>query len=72
MFRKVLSQSVATDARSGRIFNNRFTANLPRNLPMKEVVNRLRFDRIMATSLWPYFLAHPVYQFHQNETAYSF
>jgi len=32
---------------------------------MKEVVNRLRFDRIMATSLWPYFLAHPVYQFHQ-------
>ena len=60
MFHKVLSQGVATDARSGRIFNNRFTANLPRNLPMKEVVNRLRFDRIMATSLEVSFFAHPV------------
>ena len=36
-------------------------ANLPRNLPVKKIVNRLRFDRIMVTSLWPRFWAHPVY-----------
>ena len=37
-----------------------FTADLPRNLPAKKIENRLRFDRSMATSLWPQFLAHPV------------
>ena len=26
----------------------------------ENVENRLRFDRIMVTSLWPLFLAHPV------------
>jgi len=26
----------------------------------KEFENWLRFDRIMVTSLWPHFLAHPV------------
>jgi len=36
------------------------TANLPRNLPVKKIVNRLRFDRIMVMSPWPRFLAHPV------------
>jgi len=52
--------SVATYARCGWIFNNRFTENVPRNLPVKKMcVNRLRFDRIMATSLWPYFVGPP-------------
>ena len=40
------------------IFNNHFTANLPVNLPVKKFVNLLRFDRIMAVSSWPHFLAH--------------
>ena len=31
------------------------TANLPRNLSVKEIVNRLGFDRIMVISLWPRF-----------------
>jgi len=35
-------------------------ANLPRNLPVKKIVNRLRFDIIMVISLWPRFLAHRV------------
>ena len=29
---------------------------------MKKFVNRLRFDRTMVISLWPRFLAHPVYR----------
>jgi len=47
--------SVATYARSGRIFSNEFTANLPKNLSVKHFVNRLRFDTIIAVSL-----VHPV------------
>jgi len=31
------------------------TANLPKNLPVKNFFNRLRFDRIMVMSLWPHF-----------------
>jgi len=27
----------------------------------KRLENWLKFDRIMAMSLWPHFLAHPVY-----------
>jgi len=46
---------VVTYARSGGIFNNHFIANLPRNFPVKNFVKRLRFDRIMAPSLWPDF-----------------
>jgi len=46
---------VATYARCGGILNNDFTADLPRNLPVKKSENRLRFDRIMAMSLWPHF-----------------
>jgi len=42
------------------IFNMHLTANFPRNLPVKKIANRLRFDRIMVMSLWPRFLAHPV------------
>jgi len=37
------------------IFNNHFTANLPRNLSVKSYVNWLIFDRIMAMILWPHF-----------------
>jgi len=47
--------SLATYARCGGIFNIRFTANLPWNLSVKKIVNRLRFDRIMVMSLWPRF-----------------
>ena len=46
--------SIATYARFGVIFNTHLTTNLPRNLPVKKL-NLLRFDRIMATSLWPTF-----------------
>jgi len=46
---------VAAYARCGGIFNMHLTANLPRNLPVKKLVNRLRFDRIMVMSLWPRF-----------------
>ena len=56
----VLQGSVATYARCVGIFNTHLTANLSRNLPVKNFVNRLRFDRIMAMSLWPRFLADPV------------
>jgi len=44
--------SVATYARCGGIYDIHFTANLPRNLPAKNVLNRLRFDRIIVMSLW--------------------
>ena len=56
-----LQGSVAAYLRCGGIFNMHLTANLTRNLPVKTFVNRLRFDRIMVMSLWPRFLAHPVY-----------
>ena len=36
------------------------TANLKRNLPVKNFVDQLTFDRIMVMSLWPRFLTHPV------------
>jgi len=52
--------SVATYAGCGGIFNSDyFTANLPRNLTVKTVENRLRFDRIMAMSLWPHLFVPP-------------
>ena len=57
-----LSQgSVATYARYGGIFYIHLTANLQRNLPVIFFKNRLRIDRITVMSLWPRFLAHPVY-----------
>ena len=52
--------SVATYARCGGMFDIHLTANLPRNLSVKKILNRLRTDRITAMSLWPRFLAHPV------------
>jgi len=52
--------SVATYASCAGIFNIHLTTNLPRNLPVKCFLNRLRLDRIIVTSLWPTFLAHPV------------
>ena len=42
-------------------FNKLFTANLSRNLPVKKMGTRLRFDRIMATSLWLHFFWHILY-----------
>ena len=48
--------SVATYAGCGRMFNIHLTANLLKNLPVKKIVNRLRFDRkggFMVMSLWP-------------------
>jgi len=47
-------------ARCGGTFNNHFTANLAQNLRVKKIANRLRFDRIMATSLGSRLLAHPL------------
>jgi len=50
----VSDDSVATYARSGWILIDQYTANLPRNRPVKFFFeNRLRFDGIMAVSLWP-------------------
>ena len=47
--------SVATYARCDGIFNTRLTTNLLRNLPVKNFLSRLRFDRIMVMSLSPRF-----------------
>ena len=50
----VLEGSVATYANSCGIVSkfNRFTTNLPKNLPVKKkLVNRVRFDRIMAMTV---------------------
>jgi len=47
--------NVATYARCGGIFNIHLTANLQRNLPVKNFLDRLRFDRIMVMSMWPRF-----------------
>jgi len=41
--------SVATYARCGRIFNMHLIANLPRNFPVKNLVNQLKD----LTELWP-------------------
>jgi len=47
--------TVATYARCGGIFNMHLTANLPRNLPVKKFVNRLRFDSYGHESVAPFF-----------------
>ena len=47
--------SVATYARCGGMCCIRLTANLLRNLPVKNFLNRSRFDRITVMSLWPRF-----------------
>jgi len=64
MFNKVVWQNM-----QGVVgyFNNDFTANLPKILTLKKYFeNQLRFGRIMAKTLWPHFLAYPVYalKFH--------
>ena len=53
--------SVATYARFDGTLNMHLTANLLGNLPVKKIVNRLTFDRIMVMNLWPRFLAQPVH-----------
>ena len=52
--------SVATYARISGILNNQFTANVPGNLPLKKIANRLRFGRIMAMRCGLTFLSHRV------------
>jgi len=43
--------SVTTYARCGGISSIHLSANLPRTLPVKNVLNRLRFDRFMVMRL---------------------
>jgi len=51
---------VATYARCGEIFNIHLPTNLQRNLPLKKLfLNRYRFDRIVAMSLWTHFFGPP-------------
>ena len=45
---------MASHARNGGIFNNQLTVNLSGN-PVKNCEIRLRFDRMMGTSLRPHF-----------------
>jgi len=49
----------ARRARCGGILNIRLTTNLPRNLLVKNILNRFRFDRIMVMSLWPHLFGPP-------------
>ena len=51
--------SVATYARCGGIFSIRLTIQFPRNLSVKKMLNRFRFDRFDAMSLWPHFFGPP-------------
>ena len=53
MFHKVVWQHVQDVV---GFLINQFTANLP-GFPLRKNENRLKFDRIIATSLWPHFLA---------------
>jgi len=57
MFHKVVWQHMQELVR----FLISFFANLPKKSSSEKLVNRLKFDRIMAVSLWPHFLANPVY-----------
>jgi len=43
----------------------------PGTFNWKEIENHLRFDRIMAISSWPHFLAHSVYRYSVKRWAYS-
>ena len=49
-------------ARCGGIFDVHLTANLPRNLPVKKIVKSVKNWQNVVMSLWPCFLAHPVYR----------
>ena len=64
--------NMATYARSGWIFNNQLTTNLPRNLPVKKLENQSCFDRIMVTSLCPLFLAHPVGRLNPSSSLHKY
>jgi len=41
------------------MFNIHLITNLPRNLPLRNFWNRLRFNRVMVMSLWPTFFGPP-------------
>ena len=63
--------SVATYARRVGIFSVHLTANLTRNLPVEQFLNRLRFGRNMVMSLWPRFwrtLDTAVWRHHRMPT----
>ena len=53
--------SVATYARFGGIADIHLTANLPRNLPVKNFFKSVKNWQNLVMSLWPRFLAHPVW-----------
>jgi len=55
----LMFHKVATYARCGGSFNIHLTTNLPRNLPVKFLLNRSRFDKIMVMSLWSHFFGPP-------------
>jgi len=55
--------SVATYARCGEFFKYPFNCKFTKESAIeKNLLNRLRIDRIMVMSLWPRFLAHAVVQ----------
>ena len=54
-------------ARQTGILNKDFTANIPGNLPLKKIQNRLRFDRIMVMSLWPHFFGSSCIYYYVHE-----
>ena len=60
MFHKVVWQHSKMQGVMDGIFINRFSAKLPGHLPVNFFFkNRLRFDSIIATSLWPQFFGPP-------------
>ena len=67
----VSQDSVATYARCGGIFDIHLTENLPRNLPVKKFLNRLRIDRVMVMSLWPRFFGRPCYALYAYRSLHS-
>ena len=60
--------SAATCARCGRIFNIHLDYKLTRESSSENFFNQLRFDRIVAMSLWPTILAHPA-SYRRNITS---
>jgi len=47
-------------ARGGVVFSKSLYCRFTRESSSEKNENQLSFDRIVAVSLWPHFLAHPV------------
>jgi len=66
--------SVATyGGMCGGMFNVLLTVNLLRNLPVKKISKSVKIWQTyarMVMSLWPRFLAHPVYPIRISQTVY--